>query len=245
MVLWFKNDDKSKSKPKPDDDEEPPSTCVLLEIVSARDLSHKKSLLDQEVDPYCIVRLKGEEVHRTRSISNDPDPIWTVLTGSLCLLKIPTQEETKGEETKEERNDDAAKNDVVVSEETNSVVVEVCHGIQCLGIVTVPFSQVLESQGDCQEYPVCVSPGDEGDVVRDVCVCAIYCSSLSLVHYTVVSFSLISLLGYIGIALSYCHAGRPYIFWQGPCRTQEWRIRYQFEVCSRKDTLSILLETRY
>jgi hypothetical protein len=62
MVLWFNNDDKSKSKckPKPDDDEEPPSTCVLLEIVSARDLSHKKSLLDQEVDPYCIVRLKGE-----------------------------------------------------------------------------------------------------------------------------------------------------------------------------------------
>jgi hypothetical protein len=173
MVLWFNNDDKNKP-------EEPPSTCMLLEIVSARDLSHKKSLLDQEVDPYCIVRLNGEEAHRTRAISNDPDPIWTVLTGSLCLLKIPTQDETNDDATKEETKDDATTQDIVSEE--NSVVVEVCHGNQCLGIVTVPFSQVLESQGDRQEYPVSVSPGKEGDVVRDVCVlsvarlsCVLYC----------------------------------------------------------------------
>lgn len=167
MVLWFNNDDKSNP-------EEPPSTCVLLEIVSARDLSHKKSLLDHEVDPYCVVRLNGEEVHKTRTISNDPDPIWTVLTGSLCLLKIPTQDETNDDETREEAKEDATKQDVISEE--NSVAVEVCHGNQCLGIVTVPYSQMLESQGDRQEYPVCVSPGEEGDVVRDVC--AIYCASL-------------------------------------------------------------------
>jgi hypothetical protein len=160
MVLWF-NDNESQPG-------EPPGTCVLLEIVSARDLdlSHKKSLLDQDVDPYCIVRMNGKEVHKTSTISNDPDPIWTVKTGSLCLLKIPTHD---GDETTEETIDDAIKQNGV-SEET-SVVVEVCHGNQCLGIVMVPFSKVLESQGDREEYPVCVSSGEQGGVVCAYTLC--------------------------------------------------------------------------
>jgi hypothetical protein len=169
MVLWF-NDNESKP-------EEPPGTCVLLEIVSARDLdlSHKKGLLDQEVDPYCIVRLNGKEVHKTSTICNDPDPIWTVKTGSLCLLKIPTQED---DEANEETKDDAIKQNVVSEE--NSVVVEVCHGNQCLGIVTVLFSKVLESQGDRGEYPVCIATGEQRGVVCSTrCVClSFYCGRL-------------------------------------------------------------------
>jgi hypothetical protein len=187
MVLWLKD---NESKP-----EEAPGTCVLLEIVSARDLdlSHKKSLLDQDVDPYCIVRMNGKEVHKTSTICNDPDPIWTVRTGSLCLLKIPTHDDN---ETKQETKDDAIKQNGVWEEP--SVAVEVCHGFQCLGIVTVPFSKVLESQGDREEYPVCVSPGKQGGVV---CVYRLYVSFflLRMTHHV--------LAGYASLALSCGHAG--------------------------------------
>jgi hypothetical protein len=65
---------------------------------------------EQHVDPYCIVRVpslycadstptwpaivrnnnnnKWRVVHRTKIIENDIDPIWTLQSGSLCLLRL-------------------------------------------------------------------------------------------------------------------------------------------------------------
>ena len=60
------------------------TTHVLLELVGALGLS----FLQEDVDPFCIVKIDGKEVHRTKVIANDPSPIWTYKTKSLCLLKL-------------------------------------------------------------------------------------------------------------------------------------------------------------
>ena len=109
---------------------------VLMEVVSARGLNSIKG-----VDPYCLIRVGGDEVHRTKIIWNDPDPIWTILTGSLCLLHIPQELD----------EDDDSKCD----EESHSVVVvEVNHGNQCIGIVSIPFREILSKIGDREEFPI-------------------------------------------------------------------------------------------
>mmetsp|Transcript_435 Transcript_435/g.674 ORF Transcript_435/g.674 Transcript_435/m.674 type:complete len:828 (-) Transcript_435:139-2622(-) len=118
-----------------DDDKEPPTPPnVLMEVVSARGLTSIPG-----VDPSCLIRVGNKEVHRTNTIWNDPDPIWTVKTKSLCLLWVPKDD-----------NDD---------EEQCSVVVEVNHGNQCIGIVTIPFKEVLSKTGDREEFPIRFKPG--------------------------------------------------------------------------------------
>lgn len=57
---------------------------ILVEIVSATDLpiaDHKTS------DPYTICYLGKEEIHRTLPIFRSLNPIWTVRTGSLFLMR--------------------------------------------------------------------------------------------------------------------------------------------------------------
>lgn len=108
---------------------------VLMEIVSARGLTSIKG-----VDPYCLIRVGSDEVHRTKTIWNDPDPIWTILTGSLCLLRIPE----KCTETDDEIE--------------HSVVIEVNHGNQCIGFVAIPFKDVMEKVGEREEFPIRVKP---------------------------------------------------------------------------------------
>lgn len=117
--------------------EQGPDPNVLMEVVSARGLTFTTG-----VDPSCIVRVGEKQVHRTQTIWNDPDPIWTVLTGSLCLLSIPEG----GEDDKDNEKDE-------------SVCVEVCHGNQCIGIVTVSFKDVLQKAGEREEYPIRLKPG--------------------------------------------------------------------------------------
>lgn len=119
--------------------EKGPDPNVLMEVVSARGLKFTTG-----VDPSCLVRVGEKQVHRTQTIWNDPDPIWTVLTGSLLLLSIPEEEDDKKDEK------DA---------EDKSVCVEVCHGNQCIGIVTVPFKDVLQKAGEREEYPIRLKPG--------------------------------------------------------------------------------------
>jgi hypothetical protein len=108
---------------------------VLMEVVSARGLTSIKG-----VDPYCLIRVGSDEVHRTMTIWNDPDPIWTVRTGSLCLLRIPEK--------------DAEMDD----ESEHSVVVEVNHDNQCIGIVTIPFKDVMTKVGEREEFPIRLNP---------------------------------------------------------------------------------------
>ena len=76
------------------------------------------ALSDTDVDPYCIVKVananppssnkkggndgkeekppssppKPKEVHRTKVIKDDSSPIWTVKTGSLCLLNLEPEQ---------------------------------------------------------------------------------------------------------------------------------------------------------
>ena len=108
---------------------------VLMEVVSARGLTSIKG-----VDPYCLIRVGSDEVHRTKTIWNDPDPIWTVLTGSLCLLRIPEKfTETEGELE-------------------HSVIVEVNHCNQCIGIVTIPFKHIMTKVGEREEFPIRLKP---------------------------------------------------------------------------------------
>jgi hypothetical protein len=114
---------------------------ILMEVVSARGLTSITG-----VDPYCLVRVGHKEVHRTKVIWNDPDPIWTILTGSLCLLRIPV-------DCKDETDDD----------EEHSVVVEVNHGNQCIGIVTIPFKDVLVKTGEREEFPIRLKSGTNNE----------------------------------------------------------------------------------
>ena len=64
---------------------------LLIEIVSATDLP-VSDRLKQSSDPYIIVYLGHEEIHRTAHISKTLNPIWTIATGSLCLLSTSAQE---------------------------------------------------------------------------------------------------------------------------------------------------------
>lgn len=113
--------------------EVPPN--VLMEVVSARGLTSIKG-----VDPYCLIRVGSHEVHRTKTIWNDPDPIWTVRTGSLCLLRIPEEDSE------------------IIDESEHSVVVEVNHGNQCIGIVTISFKEVMTKVGEREEFPIRLKP---------------------------------------------------------------------------------------
>ena len=98
------------------------TTPFLMEVVSARDIRRKRTLLDPgEVDPCCIVRFSNNQeddvVHKTDTIYNDADPIWTVKTKSLCLIDLP----------------DADKENDKENDKSDSVIVEVCHGIAVFG----------------------------------------------------------------------------------------------------------------
>jgi hypothetical protein len=69
----------------------PPSTFddktkrhVLLEIVGSIGLS----LVKDDIDSFCIVKVGDKEIHRTTTILNDTSPIWTIKTKSLCMLEL-------------------------------------------------------------------------------------------------------------------------------------------------------------
>lgn len=117
-------------------DNDPSLHCpYLMEVVSARGL-HSNGKRDDAIDPYCIVLVGGKEVHRTKPITKDPDPIWTVLTSSLCIVDIPTKS-LEGDDPKHQ-----------------SVVVQVCHGFQQIGSVTIPFADILDKTGEREEFPI-------------------------------------------------------------------------------------------
>lgn len=64
---------------------------LLIEIVSATDLPIADRM-KQSSDPYVIVYLGHEEIHRTSHIPKTLNPIWTIDTGCLCLLSMSAQE---------------------------------------------------------------------------------------------------------------------------------------------------------
>ena len=62
---------------------------LLVEIVGASNLPVADVV---STDPYVKVRMGGNEVHRTKTISKNVDPIWTLATGSLFLLQMSPEQ---------------------------------------------------------------------------------------------------------------------------------------------------------
>jgi hypothetical protein len=143
------------------------TTLVLLEIVGAIGLSNKTTTY---LDPYCVVKVGCEEVHRTKAIKNDGNPIWTVKTNSISLLEIPRRAMSSGsssgtatptsssDTTDSSTNAQSSESTAVALANPQSaedtVTIEICHGMKRLGTVTVSFDQVLQAVGDRVEYAV-------------------------------------------------------------------------------------------
>jgi hypothetical protein len=148
------------------------TTLVLLEVVGAMGLSNKAKT---NIDPYCIVKVRRKEAHRTKAIQDDGNPIWTVKTQSLCLLEIPDDmmsskggtttattansdndgdDDDTEESTKEDTSESTAVALVSPPGREDTVTIEICHGMRLLGTVTVNFDQVLQAVGDRVEYAV-------------------------------------------------------------------------------------------
>jgi C2 domain len=62
---------------------------LLVEIVSATDLPVADI---SSTDAYVVVLMGGREMHKTRVVSKTLEPIWTLLTGSLCLITMTPEE---------------------------------------------------------------------------------------------------------------------------------------------------------
>ena len=91
---------------------------LLLELVGALGLP------SATIDPHCVVRVRGKEIHRTKTIYDDPNPIWTVQTHSLCLIPPGSA----------------------------AVVIDLCHGSKRLGTVTLDPPK--HATGDRLEFPI-------------------------------------------------------------------------------------------
>ena len=118
-----------------------PKAPVLLEIVGAMGLATRTR---KNVDPYCVVRMgeDDKEVHRTKTIYDDGNPIWTIKTKSLCLLAIPHNEVA--------RNTDSTEDVVNIGRATVSVF----HGYNCLGRVNVSYDELLYGDGERKEFSI-------------------------------------------------------------------------------------------
>lgn len=66
------------------------NVCLLAEVVSA--ISLPSADIGGSSDPYCVVRMKGKDIHRTKIIKKNLQPIWTLETGSLFLIQCTTEE---------------------------------------------------------------------------------------------------------------------------------------------------------
>lgn len=68
------------------------SVDLLVEIVSATNLPGSNSSFGFPRNPFVIVKMGGSEVHRTKALSNTPDPVWSLETGSLFLVQKNPEE---------------------------------------------------------------------------------------------------------------------------------------------------------
>lgn len=86
---------------------------------------------------YCVVKLGDKTLHRTKTISNDTSPIWTVKTKSLALLHV----------------------DIATHQEI-TVELRVARGINhALGRVQLSVDQLRQGQGEREDFPII--PGQE------------------------------------------------------------------------------------
>ena len=116
---------------------------VLLEIVGAMGLETKQR---RRVDPYCVVRVcdsstnntkdKFRTIHRTDTIHNDGNPIWTVQTKSLCIVELPSvTEPSLGN----------CSTSSATTDDTGCLLIDIYHGNSQLDGLTAPLMDFVTS----------------------------------------------------------------------------------------------------
>jgi len=127
----------TKGSMQPDD-----QINILVEIVSALDLPIADFV---SADPYVVVKMAGKDVHRTAVIPKDLNPIWTLKTGSLFLLRSTVEEffaATSGLTFVIKDYDAVGKNEK-------------------LGEVNVSLDELLKGTGERVEYKIVHAQGFE------------------------------------------------------------------------------------
>jgi Ca2+-dependent lipid-binding protein len=125
---------KIKASEKADDVSDDKEIAILGEIVSAKSLPIADII---STDPYVIVQLGTNEIHRTKILSRTLDPIWTLQTGSLFLIRMAPE--------------DFFRNGgmVFVVKDFDQIGAN-----ETLGTVRVPLTDILEKVGEREEYSI-------------------------------------------------------------------------------------------
>jgi C2 domain len=118
---------------------------VLMEIVGAMCLETKQR---RKVDPYCTVRVYDREkqdfvmVHRTDTIPNDGNPIWTAKSKSLCLIEIPEPSNLGNNQSNSASADITPVGsalDADDSENSDCVMIDIIHGNSQFDVISTPI----------------------------------------------------------------------------------------------------------
>jgi hypothetical protein len=108
------------------------SANVLLEIVGATALQD----LSQNIDSFCIVKVSGKEVHRTKTIFNDFQPIFTCKTKAFCLLNFLKEDEEV---------------EVQLCRPNNLVT----GAFRVIGSTSLDFCKLVNGKGERYEFNIC------------------------------------------------------------------------------------------
>lgn len=132
MLDWLQTPNKFLTEQGNQQNDE--TTSILFEIVGAMGLSTRAVT---DIDPYCVVKMGDKEVHRTKTITDDGNPIWTIKTKSLCILDVPK------------------------SQEDGTLTVDICHRSKRLGTVTLIYKEILHGKGERKEYIIQPTAGSK------------------------------------------------------------------------------------
>lgn len=117
---------------------------ILVEIVSAINLPAAD--INGYSDPYCVVRMKGKDIHRTKAVKKSLQPIWVLETGSLFLIQCTTE-------------------DFFASTSGITFTVkdyDVANADDNLATVSVPLKDALEGTGERTEYQMTLDKSFKG-----------------------------------------------------------------------------------
>lgn len=115
--------------------DQPQKIDVLVEIVSATDLPVADIV---STDAYVIARMAGKEIHRTDVISKSLNPIWTLETGALFVVRMSPEEF------------------FAASSGMNFIVkdYDAVGANEILGNVSIPLQDMLDGTGDRIGYDI-------------------------------------------------------------------------------------------
>ena len=131
-----------------------PSLDLLIEISSAWNLEKQNCLPEYSPQKYytrhqtfVMIRLNnGKLLHSTKPISNISNPIWTVKTNSLFILSMLVHEGDFNEFINH-----GGLQFHVMSRDINDAMSSLD---QCIGVVTVPHTSIINSNGERMIFPL-------------------------------------------------------------------------------------------